>query len=71
MSRENDHQKCKIRNSFFFFFFFALESERIFIKPHSVESRCDIEPEKDCLQGCPCTFNAEILQAGAVKGLIL
>ena len=22
-----------------------------------------------CLQGCPCTFNPEILQAGAVKGL--
>ena len=24
----------------------------------------------DCLQGCPCTFSPETLQAGAVKGLI-
>ena len=25
--------------------------------------------EIDCLQGCPCTFDLDILQAGAVKGL--
>ena len=26
--------------------------------------------ERDCLQRCPCTFSPEIVQAGAVKGLI-
>ena len=36
---------------------------------HSIKSRCDIEPAVDCLQGCPCTFSLEILQAGALKGL--
>ena len=25
----------------------------------------------DCLQGCPCTFSPEIVQAGAVKGLMV
>ena len=53
-------------------FFFALACERIFIKTHSTESRCVIGPEnaRACLQGCQCTFSPELLQAGAVKGLI-
>ena len=71
MSFENDHKKCEIRNPLagFFFSFFAPACERIFIKTHSTGSRCDIEPKIDCLQGCPCTFSPEILQAGAVKRL--
>ena len=52
-----------------FLFFSRLACERFFIKTHSVESRCDIEPKIHCLQGCPCTFSLETLQAGEARGL--
>ena len=37
---KNDQQKCKFETLKPFFFFFALAGERIFIKTHSIESRC-------------------------------
>ena len=62
----------KVRNSkpfSLFVFFFASACERIFIKTHTIESRCDTEPGNRLFAGCPCTFSPDILQAGTVKGL--
>ena len=53
--------------------FFGLARGRIFIKTHSIESRCVIEPEKKMKKVCRCvcaSFSPEMLQAGAAKGLI-
>ena len=72
MSLEHDHEKVrKSKPLSFSVFFFALECERILIRTHSNESRCDIEPENRLFAGCPCTFSPESLQAEAVKGLSL
>ena len=54
-------------------FFFALACERIFIKMHSIESRC-VQDRKTivyCLHARPCIFHwaPEILPARALKGL--
>ena len=51
-------------------FFFALACERVFIETHSIESRC-YRTGKYTVCRCTCaSFSLEILQAGAVKGLI-
>ena len=68
----------KFENSFFVFFF-VLACERIFIKADSTESRCVIGLESILgffffwgEGGGICeSFSPEILQAGAVKGLIM
>ena len=49
--------------------FFALECERIFIKTHTIESRCRTKKYTVYRRVC-ASFSPEMLQAGAVKGLI-
>ena len=44
----------------------GFSSKRIVLKVDVIWSQ-----KIDCLQGFPCTFSPGILQAGAVKGLIL
>ena len=41
----NKNAKFKTLQPLNFVFFFALACERIFIKTHTIESRCDMEPE--------------------------
>ena len=54
-----------------FVFFFALALERIFIKTHHTESTCVTGPESILfLRRVRASFSPEMLQAGAVKGLI-
>ena len=59
-----------------FVFFFALACERIFIKRHSIESRCLIGPENILFQGASVLISARKIYGGwggggggAVKGL--
>ena len=56
---------------FFSFSFFSLACEKIFIKSHSIESRCALGPENILFSGsCVHFFSpAEILHARTVKGL--
>ena len=55
-----------------FLFLFALPFERIFIKMHSIESRCFTGPENILFAGMSTHLSArEFLEAGAVKGLIM
>ena len=53
-----------------FVFFFALACERIFTQTHSIESRCyRIEKHTVCRR-VRASFSPDLLQAGAVNGLI-
>ena len=58
----------------FSFVFFTLICERVFIKVHNIEIRFVIELENVLFAGvcvCVCALSEpEILQAGAVKGLM-
>ena len=51
-------------------FFFALECGKIFIKKHSIESRCYRTGKYTVCRRYRASFSPEILQSGAVKGLI-
>ena len=54
-----------------FVFFFALACERIFIKTHSIKkSMCYRTGKYTVRRRFHASFIPEILQAGAVKGLI-
>ena len=62
----------------FEFVSFALASQRIIMKTQNIESRCVTGPENLCYRTgkstvwrhVPASFIPEILQAGAVKGLM-
>ena len=49
----------------------ALAGERIFIKTHSTENRCYRTEIYTVWRRVPASFSPEIVQAGAVKGLIV
>ena len=53
-----------------FVLFFALASGRDFTTTHSTESRCYRTGKYSVCRHVPASFSPEILQAGAVKGLI-
>ena len=53
-----------------FIFFFALACERIFVKTHRTDNRCVISAENILFVGASVHRQPEILQVGAVKGLI-
>ena len=55
----------------FFAFFFALTCERIFIRLHGIESRCYRTQKYTVCRHIPASFSLEVLQAWAVKGLIV
>ena len=50
-------------------FFFELACERVFIKMHSIESRCYRTGKYTVCRRVRASFSPEILQAGTVKGL--
>ena len=52
-----------------FLLFFALACERVFIKTHSIESRCHRTGKYTLCWRVRASFSTGILQAGAVKGL--
>ena len=52
-------------------FFFALACERIFFEAHNIESRCYTTGKYTVCRRVHASFSPEILQAGAVKGLMV
>ena len=51
-------------------FFFALACERIFIETRSIENRCYRTGKYTVCKRVSASFSPEILQAGALRGLI-
>ena len=51
-------------------FLFALTCERMFMKTHSIESGCYRTGKHTVCRRVRAAFSPDILQAGAVKGLI-
>ena len=71
MSLKTTHESAEFETLKFFVIFFALAcAESIFIKTHSIESRCYSTGKYTVCRRVRVSFSPEILQALAVKGLI-
>ena len=68
MAFENDQESAKFEIIKPFSFLFGPPFERIFIKRHSIESRCYRTGKYTVCRRVRASFSPDILQAGAVKG---